>query len=82
MVDHEDRHDVVYVFDVELYFFFLNEAEDRLEVLADLDFLCDDDLEELTFNLTTRVKSKTPYQIVGDLIRNNTHIAKQVEKNR
>jgi hypothetical protein len=31
-------------------------------------------------NLTSKLKSKTPYQLVGDLIRLNAHTARQIQK--
>ena len=36
------------------------------------------ELEEMTACITNRLKSKTPYQLVGDLIRCNAHIVRQV----
>ena len=39
-----------------------------------------DVVEELTHNLTSKLRNKTNYQVVGELLRNNNHIAKQLNK--
>lgn len=36
------------------------------------------DLDDLTYCLTSKLKTKTPFQLVGDLLRGNSHIAKQI----
>jgi hypothetical protein len=37
-----------------------------------------DSVEEITECLTSELRYKTSYQMVGELLRNNSHIAKQI----
>ena len=37
-------------------------------------------VEEITQNVTSKLRNKTNYQMLGELLRNNSHIAKQVGK--